>query len=227
MTFNMRHGRGIDWKVNLERIAELIKQENVDIVGLNEVDKHFSIRSKFIDQALWLSKQLDFHYAFGPAFSFWKNKREYGNAILSRYTILHYRNHIFRLKVPVAEPRAILEATINVDDKNINIFVSHLSIHPLLRGKMVRYLLNIDSTSPTILMGDFNCKPCSHSYEKLVQTFKDCFECESHSGFTFPAKKPRSRIDYIFTSNHFEAVSAHVVKSEASDHLPVSVHLKS
>jgi endonuclease/exonuclease/phosphatase family metal-dependent hydrolase len=41
MTFNIRHGKGMDKRENLERIAKVINKNSVDIIGLNEVDKHF------------------------------------------------------------------------------------------------------------------------------------------------------------------------------------------
>ena len=41
MTFNIRHGKGMDERVNLERIAKVINKNSVDIIGLNEVDNHF------------------------------------------------------------------------------------------------------------------------------------------------------------------------------------------
>lgn len=45
MTYNIHHGKGMDRKVDINRIADVIAQSNIDIVGLNEVDKHFSRRS--------------------------------------------------------------------------------------------------------------------------------------------------------------------------------------
>lgn len=42
MTFNMHHGRGTDGKLSLERIANVIEESKADLIGLNEVDKHFS-----------------------------------------------------------------------------------------------------------------------------------------------------------------------------------------
>ena len=39
MTYNIHHGEGLDGKVDLLRIAELIKREGADIVALQEVDK--------------------------------------------------------------------------------------------------------------------------------------------------------------------------------------------
>jgi endonuclease/exonuclease/phosphatase family metal-dependent hydrolase len=39
MTYNIRHGEGLDGKIDLLRIAEVIKREGADIVALQEVDK--------------------------------------------------------------------------------------------------------------------------------------------------------------------------------------------
>lgn len=39
MTYNIHHGEGLDGKVDLLRIAEVIKRERADVVGLQEVDK--------------------------------------------------------------------------------------------------------------------------------------------------------------------------------------------
>ncbi len=39
MTYNIHHGEGTDGKLDLERIAALIKQEQADIVALQEVDR--------------------------------------------------------------------------------------------------------------------------------------------------------------------------------------------
>src|SRR3954447_16208752 len=39
MTYNIHHGEGLDRKIDLVRIAELIKRERADIVALQEVDK--------------------------------------------------------------------------------------------------------------------------------------------------------------------------------------------
>ena len=39
MTYNIHHGEGLDGKVDLLRIAQLIQAEGADIVALQEVDK--------------------------------------------------------------------------------------------------------------------------------------------------------------------------------------------
>ncbi len=222
----MRHGCGLDRRVNLERIAFLIEQEKVDIVGLNEVDHCFSRRSFFEDQGRWLANRLNMNYVFGPAISIGqKRKREYGNALLTRYPILDKHNYIFRFKVPVAEPRSILEAKIAHDDKkNLKVLVSHFSIHPVLNNRMVRFCMDVDSSVPTIIMGDFNRRPSSNAYQKMIHKYEDCAAAHPHD--TFPSQKPRERLDYIFFSDHFKVIESRVIESHVSDHLPVVAELE-
>lgn len=50
LTFNIHHGKGLDRKVNLQRISHVIKSVNADVIGINEVDKNFSNRSNYVDQ---------------------------------------------------------------------------------------------------------------------------------------------------------------------------------
>ncbi|OIJ14181.1 hypothetical protein BKP35_07420 [Anaerobacillus arseniciselenatis] len=220
MTLNVQHGRGLDRKVNLERIALMVEREKIDIVGLNEVDCCFSRRSFFEDQGEWLASRLKMNYVFGPAIQTGrKRNRQYGNAFLSRYPILSNHNLIFRFKVPVAEPRSLLEAKVATDERNIKVFVSHFSIHPVLNDRMVRFLWESDHSEPTIIMGDFNRKPSSNAYRMMSEKLIDCAALNPH--FTFPAKKPRSRLDYIFVTDHFKVIESAVIESDVSDHLPV------
>ena len=40
MTYNIHHAEGLDGKVDLERIANVIRQSNADVIALQEVDKN-------------------------------------------------------------------------------------------------------------------------------------------------------------------------------------------
>ena len=40
MTFNIHHGEGVDGKVDLDRIANVILEANADAVALQEVDRN-------------------------------------------------------------------------------------------------------------------------------------------------------------------------------------------
>lgn len=64
-TYNIHHGAGADEVLDLERIARVVKDTGADVVGLQEVDRHWSSRSNFVDQANWLAERLDMHVAYG------------------------------------------------------------------------------------------------------------------------------------------------------------------
>ena len=55
MAYNIKHGRGNDGRVDIDRIAEVIKRLQPDVVALQEVDNRAS-RSGRVDEAARLSK---------------------------------------------------------------------------------------------------------------------------------------------------------------------------
>ncbi len=92
MNYNIHHGQGTDRVVSLERISEAIESAGADLIGLNEVDRHFSRRSGFRDQIAILAESLGMHYVFSPAISFMPRRSgapmcQYGNALLSRFPL--------------------------------------------------------------------------------------------------------------------------------------------
>ena len=123
MSFNIASGKRIDGKLDLELTAQAIEQGQVDVAGLQEVDRNFSSRSRFWDQAKWLSNRLGMHMAYGPNLvdrgaGGVRPKREYGNAILSRYPVVSFRNHdlsAVEVHPEEFEPRGMLEAVIEME----------------------------------------------------------------------------------------------------------------
>src|SRR3954452_277239 len=99
MTFNIRHGTDEEEDLDLESVADDIESAEAQIVGLQEVDRHRSARSDFVDQAKWLAKRLDMHFAFGlnrkiPPQHGRKKPGLHGIAVLSKFPILTARNHM-------------------------------------------------------------------------------------------------------------------------------------
>src|SRR3954470_16689448 len=84
MTYNIHHGEGLDGKVDLQRIADLIKEEKADMVALQEVDRNTERTGKRNFPA-------EFAKLTGMSCVFsnnWPVKGgEYGTAILTRFPI--------------------------------------------------------------------------------------------------------------------------------------------
>lgn len=77
VSYNIQHGEGMDGKINLKRIAEVIAKEKPDLVALQEVDKNCT-RSGKRDIAKELGELLNMEFRFGKSMSF--QGGEYGNA---------------------------------------------------------------------------------------------------------------------------------------------------
>lgn len=234
MTFNIHHGKGGDKQTDLYRIAEVIDKCNADIIGLNEVDRHFSKRSFYEDQAAWLSDQLKMDVAFSPSISISSKHsaeiREFGNALLSRFPIVKKNDHLFNNIYGMIEGRSLLDATIRINDQPIQINVTHLSLNPFLHKKQTDFIVSHHqkTSNPTILLGDWNMKPGSKGWRKLIGKFQDAWAIGGKgAGCTYPSFRPRLRLDYIFASHDFQIVDAKVITELplASDHLPVTATL--
>jgi endonuclease/exonuclease/phosphatase family metal-dependent hydrolase len=234
MTYNIHHGKGTDNQVNLYRIAEVIEKSDADIIGLNEVDKHFSKRSYYEDQISWLAKQLNMYQAFSPSLSL-KSKsaatvRQYGNALLSRYPIVTKKSYPFDFIYGLIEGRALLEATIQMNQQLLQIYVTHLSLNPFLHKKQTDFIVNQlhKYSHPVIIMGDWNMIPGSRGWRKITHELQDVWQIAGKGeGYTFPSLRPRMRLDYLFVSRHFRVVEAEVVTimPNGSDHLPLKATL--
>ena len=51
LTFNIRHAVGLDGVHDLDRVARVIEGAAADLVALQEVDRHLSPRSGYLDDS--------------------------------------------------------------------------------------------------------------------------------------------------------------------------------
>ncbi|MCZ8514259.1 endonuclease/exonuclease/phosphatase family protein [Paenibacillus filicis] len=227
ITFNIHHGKGIDGKLNLNRIAEAVEESEADFIALNEVDRFFSKRSDYADQVSWLAERLKMNSAFGAAISLKpKNsdaKREYGNALLSRYPIVSVKNHL--MDSGIIEGRVLLETDVLMKEISLRMYVTHLSLNPLSRKKQIDFIADkiTEDRPPVIIAGNWNMKPGGKAWRKISGILKDCYATASTPCHTFPSLRPVMKIDYIFTSRNIHVASVEVIKKipAASDHLPL------
>ena len=104
VTYNIRFGLGTDQKIDLERIADTVK--NADIIALQEVERNWQ-RSGMTDQPDIISKHLqNYYWVFFPAFdvdaskanvdgSVVNRRRQFGSMVLSRWPIRMARYILF------------------------------------------------------------------------------------------------------------------------------------
>jgi len=225
MTYNIHHGAGVDGRFDLQRIADLIKREQADIVALQEVDKSVR-RTARRDFPAELAALTGMTCVFSNNFHF--QGGEYGNAVLTRFPVKRWTNRHYKMLRP-GEQRGLLQVVLGVHGRELVFMDTHIDY----RADDTERLANADELfqavqpfkgRPMILCGDFNDTPGSRTHQKIAQAFVDAWAAAgTGDGFTIPAQKPRKRIDYIWTSNDslIEALRLWVPASEASDHLPV------
>lgn len=235
MCYNIHICQGMDKKFDPQRIADVIKREDVDVVALQEVDNK-ARRSGQVDQLAELARLTGMHGLFGKARDF--DGGEYGQAILSRQPIekldVHKLTAPGEQLVPTDERIALVSQIKQSRPLPDLIFVgTHLhhvsddfrvSEANVLNGLLADAMAKREPA--VLLLGDFNAKPDS----KVITTMREKWDDPTADiGHTFPADKPDRKIDYVLLpkGHGWKVVSAKVVDEPmASDHRPVVVELQ-
>ena len=237
MSFNIHHGADPADNLDLERIAGVIEESGAEIIGLQEVDNHWSSRSDFEDQAAWLADRLGMHYAYAanldrdPAAG-QTERRQYGTAVLSEYPIISSENHLLtniQYAQRPTEQRGLLETVINVQGNHISFYNTHLDHQRSeQRQSQMKEILAITEQSgrPAVLVGDLNAVPGTPEMNTILSQFTDVFAALGQDDdFTYPVENPNRRIDYILTRGSVEPLAAEVIDTDSSDHLPLVADL--
>ena len=229
MSYNIHHGEGLDGKLDLARIAAVIKEARADVVALQEVDRGVE-RTQKRDLPAELAALT------GMAVRFEKNIAhqggEYGNAVLSRFPIKHARNTHLK-SFANGEQRGVLQVTIDVGGREVVVMNTHLDARrdPVERehsATELKALVAAAGATPVVLLGDFNTVPDSKAARTVAEALTDTWTAVGQGpGFTIPVRKPTRRIDFIWiTPASLKPRSMTVLSSEASDHLPIVAELE-
>lgn len=221
----------------LEHIRDLLRQTGADILFLQEVvgenHKHAKNHANWPTQGQYeylADQNWDFQ-AYGKN-AVWTD-RHHGNAILSKYEILNFEN--IDLTVNKFEFRGLLHATIQLEDKTIDLFNVHLNLlhrHRVLQvEKIIERALSSLNSDTLILCGDFNdwTGRVSLLLEDKVGLSEAFLSSDGVHARTFPSFMPLLPLDRVY----FKGASlgkCEVLKTAElrvlSDHLPVMVELE-
>ena len=231
-TYNIHHAEGTDKKLDLERVARVIRSFDADFVALQEVDKGAK-RSGGVDQAAELARLTDMHVVFAAAMPF--QGGEYGDAVLARRPIT------FSRVVPLPwkaggqrEPRVAVSATtaLPVGAGTIEFISTHWdhTRDPSDRDAQAEATNDAwrDAGELTILAGDFNCTPDSAPMQALARTWT-LVSGTDPAAPTCCGANLRTKIDHVLvkSSDRWRVVEHRVIDEPvASDHRPVLVKLE-
>ena len=217
MSYNIRNARGMDEKINYERIIQTIRNEHADIIALQEIDS-MTQRSGYTNLLRLLADSLHMTPIFAPAISFDGGK--YGIGLLTHLRPIHTE----RIPLPGTEEARVL---LLAEFPQFVCCCAHLSLTESSRMETLPILHAIANRyeKPLFLMGDFNTEPHTAFIKELQKEY--LIISDAHQA-TYPANKPKETIDYILiTRNEQESlsnISSRVVKETmASDHRPIIV----
>jgi len=222
VSYNIKHGRGNDNVVDLERTARVLRALSPDIVGLQEVDD-LATRSGGVPQADRLGQLLGLHHAFGRFMDF--QGGAYGMAILSRHPIVRTES----VRLPDGnEPRVALAVDVLLPgDRRITIVNVHfdwVGDDGFRFAQAMALTTYLDALkTPYVLLGDFNDEPESRTLALFKRRATEARKPEGDR-LTFSSTEPTKEIDFIFTAPAaaWRAREVRVITEPvASDHRPL------
>jgi endonuclease/exonuclease/phosphatase family metal-dependent hydrolase len=220
MTYNIRHGRGLDGRVDLGRIAAVIEAHAPDVVALQEVDA-FRTRSGATDQAEDLARRLGMEARFAPCIV--TGDERYGIATLSRRPLGEHRQVCLPQGAPArfSEPRCALVTRVTWGLREVDVINTHLSLRRGERSAQLAALTRLEACADLVLVGDLNCTPGAPPFRALLDHLRSTPWAQA----TWPSRWPILRLDHVLYRGALAAAGAVVVGSRearrASDHLPV------
>lgn len=229
MTYNIHVGVGMDKKLDLQRIADVINGEHPDLIGLQEVDRGVK-RTEGKDEIMELAKMTSMNYAFAHNLDF--QGGAYGVAVLSRFPIENIEHRKYE-NLREAERRGMIRVEVKLGKEVISFVTTHLDYQyedgrVFETNQLLKFLQGVKG--PLIVVGDFNDEPSGDAYKLMSAKFLDSWigAKMKDPGLSYPADKPTKRIDYIFTrqTDRIKVKRAWQVTTLASDHLPVIADLE-
>ena len=224
LCYNIHHGEGTDGKLDLPRVAKVIRAADPDLVALQELDDKTK-RTGGVDQTAELTRLTGLHGAFGKAIDF--QGGGYGQAVLSRFPLGETTVHPLP-GMPNREKRIAFEARLTIDGRDLSLVTTHLD-HQLAaerEGQAAKLNELFAADRAVILAGDFNATADSKAFAALTAKWTDA--TAGRGLLTIPVDRPAKQIDYVLfrPTERFRAVAAVVIdESVASDHRPVLVVL--
>ena len=221
LCYNIHHGEGADGKVDLPRLAKVIRDARPDLVALQEVDNK-TRRTNGVDQTAELARLTGLHGTFGRQIDY--EGGQYGQAVLSRYPIASSKVHVLPGEPP-REGRMAFEVSVVVDGTPLRFATTHLHhINAAFRERQAAEINRIfaDSAGPAILAGDMNAVPGSPPIARLLEAWTPAAGARALP--TYPSEKPAKAIDHIFMRNpgRLRVAGARVLAEPlASDHSPL------
>ncbi len=216
-TFNIE----ANMKTDVVKLNELLKRNNVDIVGLQEVDINtsrnpYNMLEKFVEQG-------DYAYSsFQKAIE--TGGGDYGVALLSNLELINTNGGALNSE-GIKEARAWQKGEIEVNGKVIAVYNTHL-IHESVEARAKQLLelkatMDQDPAEYKVAFGDFNV---DQNHNEIYPFLEDYNIANGKGGKWYDtfngtdASMKTSAVDNIITSRNLEISNITMVETDLSDH---------
>jgi endonuclease/exonuclease/phosphatase family metal-dependent hydrolase len=153
MSWNIHGGVGCDGVHDLDRIFELVRSHDPDIVSLQEVDSRGLPEGR---RPLQLIAAV-LGGSVAEASTYRSPDGDYGNVLVSRWPLHHSRMH--DISIDGREPRAAIETTVLTPWGDMHVISVHFGLNIRERRRQAEKLLAIaeEAEAPVgVTLGDFN-----------------------------------------------------------------------
>lgn len=220
-TYNIHSCIGRDGIFDPDRIIDVIRQLDADIIALQEVESPYNSLENLIDT---FSEKTGMQII--PGHTIVRETSSYGNAILTRREITDI--HHINISVKSRESRGVIRFMVQWGGLTIHIIATHLGLRRHERRIQAQHLLKEFKRHPSdisVLMGDLNeWQRWGKPLRQLRKHFNDI-----QTPATFPAHYPVFSLDRILVQPRSYLQSIGPVKNKltrmASDHLPLKATL--
>lgn len=216
---------------NIGEVGQLIERLEADIVALQEADGP-SVWSGNFDHVATVAKasnlQAHFRGEHNP-FRVGRHNLASGTALLTRWPLDEARSHRFASSWRCT--KGFVAAHVEVPrwgDVSVDVVSVHLDfLLPDVRRRQIRAMIDElgerRADRPLVVLGDLNC--CWQQEPKSLRLLTRRLGLHAHAPnggtATYPAYRPRRRLDWILISPHLRFTAHHLLPVKLSDHLAV------
>jgi endonuclease/exonuclease/phosphatase family metal-dependent hydrolase len=228
VTYNIHRSIGMDRRTRPERIAAVLRDIGADIVALQEVVGAGPRGSGHIEE---IGAGLGMGWVMASARE-WR-RHQFGNAILSRFPIVHHAEHDLSWKT--CEERCLQRADVDIEGHTLHVYNVHLGTAVLERRyqapRLASFVHDHRVTGPKIILGDFNEWMRGLATKTLSSLF-DSVDIHAHlqRRRTYPGIFPLLHLDHIYYEGHVEIRGVELPRTRkalmASDHLPLVANVR-
>ena len=221
VAYNIGYALKIDQAIS--DIEQIRSQRELDIILLQEMDEIG------VEQ---IAKDLQLNYIYYPAAIESTYRKNFGNAVLSCWPIIHSRKIILpHISFSNRMKRVATRATVRIQGKDIIAYSIHtepvFTLPQFKKDQYMAVLNDVDTEARYVIVGgDFNSFTQTGIEELEKQYGEAGFERVSRgSGYTFVRWGIRFSPDHIIAKGFIPKERGKLDEAKASDHLPIWVRL--